>query len=720
MDISNFTPLWGSWEIDALIGQGNYGKVYRVKRSEYGKVYYSAVKHISLPASDNEVNNLFTEGIVNDRSSLQAYYDNLLHRLMNEVDINVSLKGHTNIVSYEDHMVIPRSDAPGFDLFIRMELLTPLPQLLQQRPITENEVRKLGADICAALEVMSRRNILHRDIKPSNIFVSDTGDFKIGDFGVSRSLDSASGGVTMAGTLNYMAPEISKGQSVSFRTDMYSLGLVLYRLCNANRAPFVVLPPAPATADMMEASNQRRFSGQALPPPAYASSDLASIILKACEFDPGRRFSSPAEMRNALQRYYRVIPDPPPSPPGSKPLPAPPTPPAPESDNKGKSKLWIVAAAIVCIAIAMFAAAFSIINDRDEPYGDAAATQQPHETSFDSLDPTYPITVGDDYVLELGLGSSLDYGLVYRKIHIPYVFGDSDGATQINQAIQLDYGGLIEDLKADYASGYPILDIKYDVYKNSNIYSIVILMSAAEFASEPFGGGSCYHYDENTGSYLSNSEYAHVFGLTEDDVMYRFQEAATEFNNTHMTSYIPVEMYVFDDLNFFFNEYGELVFTTLLDPYDIEAYLPGDPMYDPIGHYYEVIIGDYTWDEAEYQCELRGGHLATITSETEFLEIVSLVENIGVKYYWLGGCTALDGDNVTPYWITGEDFVYQPWCVNEPSGIDEAGNIENRILLWNLPEYGGWSFNDVPNDPFFVRSYTGNIAFICEYGDGLN
>lgn len=301
-DIHSFTPLWGTWEIDDLIGQGSHGKVYRAHRVEYGqsKTYYSAIKHISIPQDKNEAESLYSDGIVNDPSSLNAYYENVLKRLLREIDINVSLKGHTNIVSYEDHMVVPKKDGPGYDIFIRMELLTPLPKVLQQRAITENEVRKLGIDMCSALEVMSSRNILHRDIKPSNIFVSDSGEFKLGDFGVSRSLDSANGGVTIAGTLNYMAPELNRGQSVSFRSDIYSLGLVLYRLCNANRPPFVELPPAPVTADDIENSNGMRFSGRPLPAPAYASPALGAIILRACRFSPEERFVTASEMKQAL------------------------------------------------------------------------------------------------------------------------------------------------------------------------------------------------------------------------------------------------------------------------------------------------------------------------------------------------------------------------------------------------------------------------------------
>lgn len=73
---------------------------------------------------------------------------------------------------------------------------------------------RLGIDICKALELCQKYNVIHRDIKPENIFVSGSGDFKLGDFGIARTIERASSGLSKKGTYNYMAPEVYRGKSM--------------------------------------------------------------------------------------------------------------------------------------------------------------------------------------------------------------------------------------------------------------------------------------------------------------------------------------------------------------------------------------------------------------------------------------------------------------------------------------------------------------------------
>lgn len=92
-----------------------------------------------------------------------------------------------------------------------------------------------------ALEYCQCQNIIHRDIKPENIFVSRFGEFKLGDFGIARETGSAlRADYPKKGTFSYMAPEMYKGEEYDARVDIYSLGIVLYKLCNHNRLPFTV------------------------------------------------------------------------------------------------------------------------------------------------------------------------------------------------------------------------------------------------------------------------------------------------------------------------------------------------------------------------------------------------------------------------------------------------------------------------------------------------
>ena len=183
-----------------------------------------------------------------------------------------------------------------------MELLRPInDDLRRQKIFTRAEVLRLGIDLCSALEVCQKNNIIHRDIKPGNIFLSQEGSFKLGDFGVARIASASMAASTRAGTVNYMAPEVFQGRRYTSSVDIYSLGLVLYQLLNMNRMPFYPPPPQNITPDQQERARARRFSGEPLPPPAQADPALAAVVLKACAWDPAARYASPAKMRQALE-----------------------------------------------------------------------------------------------------------------------------------------------------------------------------------------------------------------------------------------------------------------------------------------------------------------------------------------------------------------------------------------------------------------------------------
>lgn len=145
---------------------------------------------------------------------------------------------------------------------------------------------------------MQKKNIIHRDIKPQNIFINDNGDFKLGDFGIAKTADHTTV-ATKAGTFNYMAPEVYFGNPYNHSVDIYSLGLVLYWLLNERRGPF--LPPALVKNSDSQKAQQRRFGGEALPPPAHGSAQLRQIVQKACAFDPADRYASATQMMHDLE-----------------------------------------------------------------------------------------------------------------------------------------------------------------------------------------------------------------------------------------------------------------------------------------------------------------------------------------------------------------------------------------------------------------------------------
>src|SRR5699024_9189261 len=153
---------------------------------------------------------------------------------------------------------------------IRMELLKPLNEYTRKRTITRQDVIRLGIDLCKALELCQKYNIIHRDVKPENIFISDAGDYKLGDFGIARTVEKTTSGLSNKGTYTYMAPEVYKGEAYGSTVDIYSLGIVLYRLLNGNRTPFLPAAPAPITHADRENALVKRLSGAVLPPPSHA------------------------------------------------------------------------------------------------------------------------------------------------------------------------------------------------------------------------------------------------------------------------------------------------------------------------------------------------------------------------------------------------------------------------------------------------------------------
>jgi len=299
MEFSMGSVVLDGWKIIRLLGEGSYGKVFEIERSEFGQTYRAALKVITVPQSSAEVRSVISEGM--SVSQAEAYFHGIVEELMHEFSIMFKLKGTANVVSCEDLRVLEHPDGIGWDILIRMELLHPLLPYVYEHPMARRDIIRLGIDICKALELCQRYNIIHRDIKPENIFISDNGDYKLGDFGIARTIERTSSGLSKKGTYSYMAPEVYAGKEYGFSVDTYSLGLVLYRMLNKNRGPFLPQPPEAITFSSREQALARRMSGEALPRPFYGEGRLGEIVLKACAFDPKDRYSSPQQLRQELE-----------------------------------------------------------------------------------------------------------------------------------------------------------------------------------------------------------------------------------------------------------------------------------------------------------------------------------------------------------------------------------------------------------------------------------
>lgn len=288
---------WPGWNVVRLIGRDSFGSVYEIERDLFGKKEKAALKHVRIPQNDSDIKEMYSDGY--DSESITATFQSHLKSIVTEYSLMRKLNGSANVVSCDDVQYIQREDGIGWDIYIKMELLEPLTEALPDQ-IPEEMAIKVAGDLCQALVLCKRFGIIHRDIKPQNIFVSPLGDYKLGDFGIAKTVEKTMGG-TKTGTYKYMAPEVYNNQPYGHQADIYSLGLVIYWMLNKKRMPFMPLPPQKLAAGVDELARNRRLSGEPLPPPADGSEALKRIVLKACAYDPKERYHSAEEMLQDLE-----------------------------------------------------------------------------------------------------------------------------------------------------------------------------------------------------------------------------------------------------------------------------------------------------------------------------------------------------------------------------------------------------------------------------------
>lgn len=289
------------YTVSEKIDSGTFGTVYKVVKTNAAGQYVRALKHITIPTEKQYYSVLNSMG--GDVSKADSYFSQMLNNIVSEIKIlnDLSEKGVQHIVRYYENDILVTDAPKRYDIFILMEYLTPLDDYIQNTDFRVRDVVNFGLDVLYGLRSCHENGVIHRDIKDENIFVSDKGEYKIGDFGVSKVMKDSARAESLKGTPNFLAPEVYLGkEGYTKSVDLYSLGIVLYRLLNYSRNPFLPHFPEQYFTQDEDAAFEERMSGKTPDPPMLGGDAIGQVVVKAIS-NSKERFQTADEFISALE-----------------------------------------------------------------------------------------------------------------------------------------------------------------------------------------------------------------------------------------------------------------------------------------------------------------------------------------------------------------------------------------------------------------------------------
>ena len=329
MDTIQPGQMLGPYRIINQVGRGGMATVYKAYQPSVDR--YVAIK--VLPSQLAESREFAT-------------------RFQQEARIIAKLE-HPHILPVFDY---GESDGVAYFVMRYMDAGTLKEKMIEGRPLPLQEIDRLFTQLANALSYAHSKGIVHRDLKPANILIDSHGNVFLTDFGIAKLLESASPRLTQTdaimGTPAYISPEQAQGQTVDQRSDIYSLGIILYEMVTGS---------VPFTAETPLAVLFKHISDP-LPPPSLVKPDIRpsieQVLLKALAKDPRDRFATAAEFvaawERALQTAGHVTESetiPPPRPQAGAPTPSKPLTMTKTATKSGLPTVWIVGCAVAACAL---------------------------------------------------------------------------------------------------------------------------------------------------------------------------------------------------------------------------------------------------------------------------------------------------------------------------------------------------------------------------------
>lgn len=254
------------WKVTSFVGEDNGCEVYKVSRKIDKNTAQNAILRHAFVGKSN-------------------YTDERVEYFTEEADFIESVKELDGVSNYLDVYVQDNQNKKTCDLYIFTEKLTSLEELMKTKTFAEDEVVDFGIQMSEMLETLEAKNIFHGNISPKNIFVTADGRYKIGGFTDFEG--------KIADT-SFVAPEVYKQENVDYTTDIYSVGIIMYAMCNGGKIPF--------ESDSCDRKNacEERFSGKAVTAPSEGDEKLKSVIVIACQPNNANRWKNAGNIKNAL------------------------------------------------------------------------------------------------------------------------------------------------------------------------------------------------------------------------------------------------------------------------------------------------------------------------------------------------------------------------------------------------------------------------------------